>query len=70
MGAALSDLASGHRRDGHGQARNRRRVASQGLPVLLAMAITWSGMAQDQLSLLKISTGPSEAGDFHEPAVP
>jgi hypothetical protein len=47
MGVALSDLAPGHRRDGAGQAGNRRRVASQGLPVLLAMAITWSGTAQD-----------------------
>jgi hypothetical protein len=48
MGVALPDLAQGHRRDGAGQARNRRRVASQGLPVQLAMAITWSGTAQDQ----------------------
>ena len=40
MGVALPDLAPSHRRDGAGQARNRRRVASQGLPVLLALAIT------------------------------
>ena len=40
MGVALPDLAPGHRRDGTGQARNRGRVASQGLPVLLAMANT------------------------------
>ena len=40
MGVALPDLAPGHRRDGTGQARNRRRVASQGLPVLLALALT------------------------------
>ena len=33
MGATLSDLAAGHRRDGIGQARNRHRVASQGLPI-------------------------------------
>ena len=31
MGAALPDLASGHRRDGTGQARNGDRVASPGL---------------------------------------
>src|SRR5229473_5896699 len=48
MGVALPDLAPGHRRDGTGQARNRGRVASQGLPVLLALAITSSGTTQDQ----------------------
>ena len=48
MGVALPDLAAGHRRDGTGQARNRGRVASQGLPVLLALAITSSGTAQDR----------------------
>jgi hypothetical protein len=39
VGVALPDLAPGHRRDGTGQARNRGRVASQGLPVLLALAV-------------------------------
>src|SRR5260221_13050825 len=38
----------GHRRDSTGQARNRGRVASQGLPVLLALAIPSSGTTPDQ----------------------
>jgi hypothetical protein len=46
MGAALPDLASGHRRNGPGQARNRGRVASPRLPVLSALAITASGTAR------------------------
>src|SRR5262249_37531495 len=48
VGVALPDLASGHRRNGTGQARNRDRLASQGLPVLLAVAITASRTTQDQ----------------------
>ena len=48
MGVALPNLAASHRRDGPGQARNRGRVASQGLPVLLALAVTSSRTAQDQ----------------------
>src|SRR5215831_4364007 len=40
MGVALPDLDPGDRRDGTGQARNHGRVASQGLLVLLALAIT------------------------------
>jgi transposase InsO family protein len=47
MGVALSDLAAGHRCDGTGQARNRDRVASQGLPVLLALAIKSSWTAEN-----------------------
>jgi hypothetical protein len=45
---ARSGMAQSHRRDGTGQARNRCRVASQGLPVLLTLAITSSRTAQDQ----------------------
>ena len=47
-GCCSTGSGPGHRRDGTGQARNRGRVASQGLPVLLALAITSSGTAQDQ----------------------
>ena len=48
MGVALPALAEGHRRNGIGQTHNRGRVASPGLPILLALAITSSGSAQDQ----------------------
>ena len=47
----LYRMAPGHRRDGSGQARNRRRLASQRLPVLLVLAIPASGTAQDQRGL-------------------
>ena len=48
VGVTLPDLAAGHRRNGTGQARNRDRVASQGLPALLALSITASGTTQNQ----------------------
>jgi hypothetical protein len=41
-------LATGHRRDGLGQAGNCGPMASQGLPALLALAITPSGTTQDR----------------------
>src|SRR4051794_22373857 len=48
LGVALSNLATGHRRYGPGQTRNRGRMASQGLPALLALALRGSGAAEDQ----------------------
>src|SRR5258708_23513295 len=48
VGVALPDLAAGHRRDGIGQAGDRGPMASQGLPALLAVAITPSGATQDR----------------------
>ena len=48
LGVALPDLGAGHRRDGTGQADNRGAMASQRLPVSLALAITPSGTTQDR----------------------
>ena len=50
-GWCSTPLPEGHRRDGVGQARNRGRMASPGLPGLLALAIMSTGTAKDQLSL-------------------
>ena len=47
MGVALPVLAAGHRRDDVGEASHRGPMASQGLPALLAVAITPSGTTQD-----------------------
>ena len=47
MGVALPDLAAGPQRHGAGQAGNRGPMASQGLPALLAVAITPSRTTQD-----------------------
>ena len=48
LGVALPNLAAGPQHHGAGQTGNRRPVASQRLPSLLAAAITPSGAAQDE----------------------
>src|ERR1017187_9878071 len=49
LGVALPGLAADPQRHGAGQTSNRNPVASQGLSPLLALAITPSGTAQDEL---------------------
>src|SRR5882762_854125 len=49
LGVALPDLAAGPQRHGAGEAGNRGPEASQRLSALLAVAITPSGTAQDEL---------------------
>src|ERR1017187_7283524 len=49
LGVALPGLAADPQRHGAGQTSNRNPLASQGLSPLLAVAITPSGTAQDEL---------------------